>query len=771
MKPHRKIAVGYTVITLLVICIGSVYLNGWQKMGRLKAESTGLDSLRREIHNAYVRMTELSLLGETVMDWNLTDRKEYHSQRMELDSVLCAFKTIYPSQRIDSVRLLLANKEELLCRIQDLLENQEATNEKLARQVPAITQKSLQKSQQKKRGGFLSRFKKKTSETNHTAKMLDSLNRDVIAKQQEESRLLAEIVDNLTNRNHLLNQQLKELIQQMAEKVQADLSSREQEITSTQKYIFQLTSGLIGGIMLLLIISYILIYKDTKKINSFKSETKELINKLKLTVERNEELLAARRKMMLTITHELRTPLTVIGGYAELIPQETDASKQMRYIEAIRQASTRMLSLLNTLLNFFRLESGKEQENVAPFRLHDITETLETEFIPLVEEKNLTLKVESCEDAVVIGDKEHIILIGNNLLSNAVKFTDRGTITLKTVYSDNHFTLVVCDTGTGMDEKQQKQIFRAFERLPNAATQDGFGLGLSIVQSLVELLNGSIALDSLPNKGTTFTVKIPLPLAENAPATSSVPTFIPSTRQISVLVLDNDEVLLAMTRDMFARYNIPCDTCRNVCELMEMIRIKNYDLLLTDLKMPEINGYDVLELLRSSHVGNSRTIPVIVATASGSCRTEDLLAVGFSAHLSKPFSSSELLETAEKCIKAAGWDERIDFSPLLLYELNKGEMLDKLVRETKKDMKKLAETEWRNNRKILDEQVHHLRSSWAIIHADEPLRELYNLLHETSPVCTIERLEQAVKAVLSKGETIIRLALKIRESYAEDNSN
>lgn len=770
MKPHRKIAVGYTVIVLLIACIGCVYLNGWQRMRRLKAESVRLDSLRREIHYAYVRMTELSLLGETVMDWDMTDREAYHSRRLELDSVLGTFSSIYPSQRIDSVRLLLANKEEQLYRIQDILENQEETNEQIARQVPIITRESIQQSPEKKRGGFLGLFRKKTSETNPTTAMLNSLTRDVIAKQQEQSQLLVEIADSLTNRNQLLNRQLKVLIRQIDGKVQTDLSLREQEISVTQKDIFQQTSGLIGSIILLLIFSYLITYRDTKRINRFKAETGELIDKLKLTVEKNEELLAARRRMMLTVTHELRTPLTVISGYAELIPQATDMCRQTHYVEAVRQASTRMISLLNTLLDFYRLDSGKEQENPALFRLRDISETLETEFMPLAEEKILILKVESCEDAVVIGDKERIIMIGNNLLSNAIKFTDRGTVGLKTIYANNILTLAVSDTGTGIDVAQQKLIFHAFERLPNAATQDGFGLGLTIVQSLVKLLNGSIRLESSPNKGCTFTVKIPLPLAKNTPVTSDMPVFIPS-RRMSVLALDNDEVLLAMMRDMFARHNIPCDICRNVCDLMEMIRTKNYDLLITDLKMPEMNGYEVLELLRTSHVGNSRTIPVVVATASGSCRTDHLLAAGFSAHLNKPFSSSELLETVERCILDTVEEDKIDFSPLLLYEQNKGEMLDKLIHETEKDMRELIEAGKRNDRQVLDAKVHHLRSLWAIIYADGPLQDLYNVLHGSSPDCMDNRLKQAVKTVLAKGEMIIRMAQKMRKSYAEDNSD
>lgn len=768
IKPYRKIAIGYAIIALLIGCIVCVYLNGRQKMEMLKVESERLHLLRREIHDAYARMTELSLLGETVMDWSQTDRNIYHCQRMGLDSVLCRFKTIYPSQRIDSVRYLLANKEKQLYHIHEILERQEATYEQIALQIPIITQKSIQEPSKKQRGGFLGLFKKKVPATKTTTTMLYSLNRDVIAKQQEQNRLLAEFADSLANRNHLLNRQLKELIQQIDKKVQTDLSIGEQQIAITQKEVFQLTSGLTGSIMLLLVFSYFIIYKDTKRINRYQIKTGKLIDKLELTVKKNEELLAARRKIMLTITHELRTPLTVISGYAELIPIN-EMSKQIQYTEAIRGASQHMVSLLNTLLNFFRLDSGKEQANAIPFRLQDITDTLETEFIPLTEEKSLMLEVDSCEDAVVIGDKDHIILIGNNLLSNAIKFTERGTVSLKTMYENNLFTLIVSDTGSGIDEEQQKRIFEAFERLPNAATQEGFGLGLPIVQSLVTLLNGSIKLESSKNRGSTFTIEIPLPIAENMAETNNVQRSILPSRRFSVLALDNDEILLAMTQDMFACYNIPCDTCRNLRDLMEMIREKQYDLLITDLKMPEVNGYEVLELLRTSNVGNSRSIPVIVATASGSCQTEDFLAAGFSAHLSKPFSSSELLEAAEKCIESSKQEEETDLSPLLMYEQNKGEMLAKLIRETEKDMEQIAEASKNNDRKALDDKVHHLRSSWTIIHADKPLQDLYDILHSVE--FEEDKLNERVKAVLMKGKTIIRLAFITQESYGEDNSD
>ena len=142
----------------------------------------------------------------------------------------------------------------------------------------------------------------------------------------------------------------------------------------------------------------------------------------------------ARQKMMHTITHELRIPLSSIIGYAGLLEEETDEKVQQEYMGNIKQASARMASQLNALLSFFRLDCGKEEVNLIPFRLTDIAETLEAEFRTQIEAKDVGFVVHNCEDYVVIGDKERIIQIGDNLLSNALKFTDSGVITLNATY-------------------------------------------------------------------------------------------------------------------------------------------------------------------------------------------------------------------------------------------------------------------------------------------------------------------------------------------------
>ena len=758
-------AMGYLLIALLVSGIVYTWFSEWRDMERLETMNRQIESFRKEINIIHIQLIKFSLLGESVLEWDDEDLECYHIQRMAMDSMLCRFKTIYPVERIDSVRHLLADKELQMRWIVQVLDEQQALNEKIARQVPVIVQKSVQEQPQKpKRKGFLGIFgKKERPKPTVTTTMLHSLNRDMIAEQQAQSHYLSEHADSLAARNVELNRQLQELIRQMDEKVQADLQKRNIEIATMREQSFIQIGGLTGFVLLLLIISYIIIHRDAKRIKRYKRKTTDLIEQLKLSIEQNEALIASRKKAVHTITHELRTPLTTIIGYTELLWKECSNGNNVHFLQSIQHSSDRMRDMLNTLLGFFRLDNGKEQPRLSPCRISAITHTLETEFMPIAMNKGLSLTVKNVCDAVVLTDKERIIQIGNNLLSNAMKFTDNGSISLITNYDNGTLKLIVEDTGTGMTDEEQQRVFGAFERLSNAAAKDGFGLGLSIVQRIVAMLGGTIRLDSEKGKGSRFTVEILMPIVDEQTAQSRQGYVRHNEAYHEVIAVDNDEVLLLMLKEMYAQEGIHCDTCTGAAELMEMIRRKEYSLLLTDLNMSEINGFELLELLRTSNVGNSKTIPVVVTTASGSCSKEELMERGFSGCLLKPFSISELMEVSDKCTMKGNRNEKPDFTSLLSYG-NETVMLDKLIAETEKEMLIIREAEQKTDFQELEALIHHLRSSWEILRADQPLRELYKLLHSEC-ISNNEAIHKAVTAVLDKGSEIIRLAKEERRKY------
>ncbi|WP_172500337.1 hybrid sensor histidine kinase/response regulator, partial [uncultured Phocaeicola sp.] len=623
---QKIVASGYLLITLLIGCIAYIWHSEWQEIENLESDNRQIDELRKEINDVHIRLIEFSLLGETILEWDDEDLEHYHTRRMAMDSMLCRFKVTYPAERIDSVRHLLEDKERQMHQIVQVLEQQQAINKKINRQVPVIVQKSAQEQPKKpKRKGFLGIFgKKEEAKPTITTTMLCSLNRNMIAEQQAQSRRLSVHADSLAARNAELNRQLQGLIRQIDRKVQADLQKREAEIAAMRERSFFQIGGLTGFVLLLLVISYIIIHRNAVRIKRYKQETTDLIGQLQKSVEQNEALIASRKKAVHTITHELRTPLTAIIGYTALMEKVNDADKKERYARSIRQSSDRMREMLNTLLDFFRLDNGKEQPNISPCRISAITHILETEFMPTAMNKGLALTVTNHKDTVVLTDKERILQIGNNLLSNAIKFTENGGVSLTTGYDNGMLKLIVEDTGTGMTEKEQQRVFDAFERLSNAAAKDGFGLGLSIVQHIMAMLGGTIRLDSEKGKGSRFTVEIPMQTAEELLEQFNSSYVRHNEAYHDVIAIDNDEVLLLMLKEMYAHEGVHCDTCTDAAELMKMIRRKEYSLLFTDLNMPEINGFELLELLRTSNVGNSKAIPVVVTTASGSCSKEEL---------------------------------------------------------------------------------------------------------------------------------------------------
>jgi len=425
-------------------------------------------------------------------------------------------------------------------------------------------------------------------------------------------------------------------------------------------------SGIAAGAVVLSVIFLVMIWRDITRSNRYRSQLEEA-NRFA------EELLASREKLMLAITHDFKAPLGSIMGYADLLSRLTVDERQRFYLDNMKTSSEHLLKLVTDLLDFHRLDLKKAEINRVTFHPARLLEEIYVSFEPLTSAKGLSLRCDIDPElkGAFISDPLRLRQIINNLLSNAVKFTAEGGITLAAcfvpkgdpAFPGNHLKVSVVDTGKGMEPGDRERIFQEFTRLPGAQGEEGFGLGLSIVRMLVQLLEGRIDVDSEPGKGSTFTLQVPLyPVGERitehtddadctdenenpCPSVCSVSSVAPPS--LHIILIDDDRIQLTLTAAMLQQSGITSVTCLQLDELLEALRTDTFDALLTDVQMPAINGFDLLNLLRASNIPQAKTIPVIAVTARSDMQREEFLNHGFSGCLHKPFTVVELVREVE----------------------------------------------------------------------------------------------------------------------------
>ncbi|MEG0968997.1 MAG: ATP-binding protein [Pseudomonas sp.] len=429
-------------------------------------------------------------------------------------------------------------------------------------------------------------------------------------------------------------------------------------------------AGIAVGAVLLAALFLTLVLRDIGRSNRQRRE-------LEAANRRANDLLLAREKMMLAITHDFKAPLGSILGYADLLTRLTADDRQRFYLDNMRTSSRHLLRLVTDLLDFHRLDLRKETMNRVTFHPLPLLEEVHTAFAPLAAQKGLALRLDVDEalDGTFISDPLRIRQILTNLLSNAIKFTTQGSVTLTARYAASQLTLAVADTGQGMAASDCERIFQEFTRLPGAQGEEGFGLGLSIVHKLVTLLEGEIKVDSVWQKGSTFTVLLPLyPVHAQGGATGdkaddeapAADVLARPEASLRVVLIDDDRIQLTLTAAMLTQAGITAVCCEQLDELTEALRTQTFDLLLSDVQMPAINGFDLLRLLRASNIEHARTIPIMAVTARSDMSVAEFRAHGFAGVLRKPFTVAELQ------LAVAGWapvadiplpDARIEVNP------------------------------------------------------------------------------------------------------------
>ncbi len=778
----RWMAFGITIVTIVVGCTIVIGLFEWRDRSRMESRNAETHIWRKNVYDLNMRVAKLSLLGETAVDWDLTAVVEYHTLSKDVSKRLEGIASLCTKEDIQEIQSLLVEKERLLLSIRDAIHERNDIHSKFVAEVPKIVERSKAESKisiqsgqelpKKKKRGFWKRLfgkKDKCADTviakprsTETTKMLTSLHHDVLAKHQRQSSKVSGILDSLRVRNEVINKHLQNVITEVDAKVNDDIAKREQQIKDIESRNPYYYIGMLSLLIPIFIAMFFGVRKFAQRMRKDQDDMERLIEELQEANLKNKELLQNRRKTLLTIVHELRTPLSSISSETTRM-MRNDGQLTKEKAQSIRQSAKMMSEMIDGLLAFYRLDSGKEILIKKPVNLKSISETLRLEYAVQAKQAGLAFEVHDHAVGVVIADKLKLLRIGRNLLSNAIKYSSAGTVTLRTEYINGKYTLSVSDNGTGMTKEQTASIFKAFHRLGNAATKDGFGLGLSIVKSIVRLMRGNISVESEVGRGSIVTVRIPMDKADSPQDVTDCYQNIGTTGNYRVIAIDDSEAQLEIIHEAFADVGISCDTCKNVNDLMQKIRENEYDLLITDLKMPEYDGYAILELLRTSNIRNSRSIPVLILTASDNITEEDFMSAGFCGCVFKPVSLKELREKVEGCIKSVKRERKMDFSKLMAYG-NKDSRLRTIANETTEklvNIKAIASTE---DREKMQDIVHYLYSSWGIVGADQPLRELCRLLK--SATATDEEINKAVDDVIRQAETIINEATKQLEKNA-----
>lgn len=730
---RKKIFLGYIIITAIVLFLTVVMVNERFRFRRFEGVINETNYARANIHKAHLYITRLETLGESVIAWDESDYNRYHYQRLKTDSILLEIKLgccnfLHPEQ-IDSLRVLLETKEIHLFRIMKAIQSRESSDSILANELPIIAMQSIRmKTITQKKKGLAGLFgKKETVQVPYITNEIQDFNKRLISARDWRNNQMETYVDSLRLQNKLLNQKLYDFVSFLDNQIQQSFTERNLKVTEARQESFQLFVLIVGIAFFIILISFFIIRFDLRKEEKIKFQ-------LQQAIQENEDLLDMRKKIILTVSHDIRGPLGNIHNCADLLSETREKKKREIYLNDIRHSCQHVLHLVNNLMDAYRINEAGDLHNDTPFYLNRFLKRISDEFSRKATSKGLILYSEhNGSNVTVKGDADKLEQVLANLLTNAIKFTSRGNINFHSEYSDGKLRIEIRDTGIGMDEETLKRIFAPFERAAQNVNSEGFGLGLFLTKGLIKVLEGKMDVESALGKGSVFRLELPLPetdeLVEEDKSDHNTITILPK----NVLVVDDDPIQLKIAEDMLGRKGISCKTCKNAREVVAALENSEYDLVLTDVQMPDTDGFGLLRLLRNSDIGNSRTVPVAVMTARGDGNSGIYEKEGFAGCIHKPFNIHGLLAflstiVSRTQVSVSGY---FDFSSLLENTDDYCHMLSLVVMESEKELKEMESADRITDRENMRKIIHRMMPVWEMLGKDNILRDFQRILHDS----------------------------------------
>ncbi len=453
------------------------------------------------------------------------------------------------------------------------------------------------------------------------------------------------------------NQQLKQvLIEEDAFRENLNATIFKNAVTGTdviQKFFWV-------SLLIILFIVAVLVYNIYKMVN-YENEILE-------AREKAVKLAQVKSRFLSNMSHEIRSPLTAIMGFTEIIDKIEKDDEKKNYLHAIKTSSEHLLSTVNDVLDFSKLDAGKLKLEKQPFHIASAIE--EVAFaLSSTSAANKGIQVNTIieldKSLAVKGDLFRLKQILYNLLSNAIKFTEKGSVTIMANISGKTdkqvmIKIAVADTGIGIPNDQIKTVFEEFTQVTNNSTSKdtrraikGTGLGLSICKMLVELQGGTIGVESKLNQGSVFTFAIPYEIANDIVANekdqSSMNTISSSLKDKRVLVIEDNDVNIMLLTMLLKKVGIVYDIAKDGELGLQLFKDNSYDIILTDINVPKLTGDEIAILVRQFTDASKRNIPIIGLTATiVQDDLDEYIRSGINEVMVKPFKQDELYATLEK---------------------------------------------------------------------------------------------------------------------------